>query len=216
MSDPITVAVVVGGHPHDVIHFHQLFRKMDGIDAYVQHMDEFASSEPDARDAYDAVVFYTMLGQFPPEGQWYAGDPKAAIERLLTTGQGVVVLHHSILAYGGWETWNELVGIEDRSFDYFIGERFTVHVADTEHPITRGLDDWKMTDETYTMAEPGEDSHVLLTTDHSPSMRSLAWTREVDKARVFCFQSGHDDDTWQEPGFREVLRRGIAWTARQL
>jgi type 1 glutamine amidotransferase len=73
-----------------------------------------------------------------------------------------------------------------------------------------------MTDETYTMAEPGEDSHVLLTTDHSPSMRSLAWTREVCEARVFCFQSGHDDDTWQEPGFREVLRRGIAWTARQL
>ena len=47
-------------------------------------------------------------------------------------------------------------------------------------------------------------------------MRTLAWTRTHNNARVFCFQSGHDNQTWQNRAFREVLSRGIHWTARRI
>jgi type 1 glutamine amidotransferase len=33
---------------------------------------------------------------------------------------------------------------------------------------------------------------------------------------VFCYQAGHDNVTWQDPNFREVLRRGLLWSARRL
>jgi type 1 glutamine amidotransferase len=88
-------------------------------------------------------------------------------------------------------------------------------VADLDHPITRGLAAWELTDETYTVNLPGTDSHVLLTTDHPKCMRTVGWTREVGKSRVFCLQSGHDNAAFSNPNFGAVLQRGIEWLAER-
>jgi hypothetical protein len=213
---PVKVAVVTGGHSYEVVEFHQLFRSLEDIDAYIQHMDDFCSSPEAVRDGYDVVLFYTMLTEGPgDEGlPWYAGKPLPALAHLGETWQGIVQLHHSILAYPRWEPWSEMVGIEDRgSFGYYHDEVVPVSVVNDAHPITRGVDDWEMIDETYTMNEPGPGSQVLLTTNHPQSMRALAWTRSYKKSRVFCFQSGHDNQTWIDPNFRVVLRQGILWAA---
>ena len=73
-----------------------------------------------------------------------------------------------------------------------------------------------MVDETYTMADAGPGSEILLTIDHPKSMKTIAWTRQFKRSRVFCFQSGHDDRTWANASFREVLRRGIHWCAARI
>lgn len=46
--------------------------------------------------------------------------------------------------------------------------------------------------------------------------KALAWTHQLKKARVFCLQPGHDDDSYADPSFRTVLSRGIQWAARRL
>jgi hypothetical protein len=211
----ISVAVVTGGHAYDVINFHRLFRSLAGVEAVIQHMDDFASSPPQVRESYDAVLFYTMLMQGPAnEGQpWYAGRPKDALERLGSTPQGIFVLHHALLAYPQWPVWSEIVGIADRKFGYHIGQKLHVNVVDAQHPITRGMHDWDMIDETYTMAKPGGESKILLTVEHPKSMKAIGWTRQFKKSRVFCLESGHDNQTWANAGFREVLRRGLLWCA---
>ena len=61
-----------------------------------------------------------------------------------------------------------------------------------------------------------DDSHVLLTTNHPKSMRTIAWTRQVGQARVFCLESGHDRVTFADPNFQVMLGRGIAWAANQI
>jgi hypothetical protein len=217
-DNPVKTAVVTGGHRFDVVNFHHLFQGLEGVQPYVQHMDDFASSPEEERDSYECVVFYTMLRDSPSdEGRpGYAGKPKAALEHLGETGQGILVLHHAILAYPKWPLWSDLVGIGDRSFGYHFSQSVRVETADGAHPITRGVASWEMVDETYTMADAGADSEVLLTTGHPNSMRTLAWARTHKNARVFCFQSGHDNETWLDRGFREVLRRGIHWAARRI
>ena len=219
MTDkPVKTAVLTGGHRFDVVNFHDLFHALEGVRPYVQHMDDFASSPEQARDSYDCIVFYTMLRNEPSDaGQpGYAGKPRAALERLGETAQGILVLHHAILAYPTWAPWSELVGIGDRSFGYHHDQSIRVETAESVHPITHGVASWEMVDETYTMADAGVDSEVLLTTHHPRSMRTLAWARAYKNARVFCFQSGHDNQTWENGGFREILRRGIHWTARRI
>lgn len=215
---PVKTAVVTGGHPFDVVNFHHLFQELGGVRAYVQHMDDFATSSEQERDSYECVVFYTMLREEPrDEGlPGYAGKPRAALEHLGETGQGILLLHHAILGSAGWPLWNELVGIGDRSFGYHHDQRVRVETAHNAHPITCGVAAWEMIDETYTMADARADSEVLLTTDHPRSMRTLAWTRTHKNARVFCYQCGHDNQTWENRGFREILRRGIHWCARRI
>ncbi len=230
----VTAAVVTGGHSYDVPNFHRLFRAMDGVDAYVQPMDDFAASPEAVREAYDAVVFYTMLRGLPQtkeELAWWQGDHRAALEHLGTTPQGIVMLHHAILGYPEWPLWRKWVGVPDPKFEsYHFDETVRSEIAVADHPITAGLAAWEMTDETYVAAGPGGHSHVLITTDHPKSMRAIAWTREPGGVpergerrsghpsgrRVFCYQSGHDSKTWQEASFRQVLRRGILWAAGRL
>ena len=102
------------------------------------------------------------------------------------------------------------------SFGFHHDQTLEVRNERPDHPITQGLQDWEMVDETYTMADPGPDCEILLTADHPQSMRTLAWTRHYRNSRVFCFQSGHDNQTWVHPNFREVVRRGLLWCAQRI
>ena len=217
-KDPIRCAVITGGHGYDVLNFHRFFRGMAGVDAYIQHMDDFASARANVRDSYDAVLFYTMLMDGPVDdgGPWYAGRPKTALEHLGETEQGIVLLHHAILAYPQWPVWSGIAGIQDRSFGHHPEQTLRVEIANSEHPITRGRNAWEMADETYMMDEPGKDSEILLTVNHPKSMAAIAWARMHRRARVFCFQSGHDNLTWENPDFGETVLRGIQWAAQRL
>lgn len=212
------VAVVTGGHSYDVRSFHGLFRGVSEADVYVQHMDDFASSSEEARNSYDVVLFYIMLTEGPKDDglPWYSGKPKKALESLGRSGQGIFVLHHAILAYPQWPAWNEIVGINDRKFAYYIGESLRVDVVGGGHPIVKGMKPWDMVDETYAMADAGAGSEILLSVNHPRSMKHIAWTRTYKGSRVFCFESGHDNVTWRDPNFREVIRRGILWCAGRL
>ena len=210
-SCPPKVAVVTGRHGFDVPHFHRLFRSLSDVDVYIQHMEMFSSSPTDVREGYDVVLFYHMLIETP------LGESekkvRAALEGLGAASQGILVLHHSILAYPDWALWDEIVGIEDRRFEFFHDVNIHVDVTDADHPISRGLTGWDMIDETYTMNSAAEGSEIILTVDHPQSMKTIAWTRRYKNSRVFCLESGHDNQTWINQNFREVLRRGIQWCA---
>lgn len=214
----VTAAVVTGRHPFDVPGFLTVFRAMPDIDFYPQHMEDFVSDAGGVRDEYDVVLFYNFHQETPGgETDWWDKDMKTALERLGETEQGVFVLHHAILAFPKWPFWDEVVGRHPETFrDYHIGERLRVDVTEPTHPITEGLSPWEMTDETYEMRGPRSDCDILLTTVHPRSMHTLAWVHEFRNARVFCLQSGHDNETFTVPEFHTVVERGIAWCARRI
>jgi hypothetical protein len=214
----VRTAVVTGRHPFDVPNFHMLFHHIPEIEYYPQHMEDWACDAAGVRSRYDVVVFYHFHRETPTgEGDWWDAPTRPALETLGTTEQGIVVLHHALLAFPQWDFWTDVTGLPQREeFGFHIGEKLQVDVADAVHPITRGLDSWEITDETYTTDEPTDDCHVLLTTEHDPSMRALAWTRQYEKSPVFCLQLGHDNLAWSEPNFRTVLQNGIMWAAGRI
>lgn len=209
-ADPVKTAVITGGHSFDVINFHRLFRELKGVDAYIQHMDDFFSSAESVRDSYDVVLFYHMPQEVPTD----AGRPHSALEHLGETAQGILLLHHAILAYPEWPTWSEIVGIRNRELRaFFHDQALHINVENANHPVTAGRSAWEMVDETYVMNDAGEDSEILLTVDHPQSMKTIAWASSYKLARVFCCALGHDKQAWDDPNFRTVLTRGIQWTA---
>lgn len=211
----IKVAVITGGHHYNVIAFHQLFRELEGINAYVQHLADFVASRPEVRNSYDVLVFFTHLKREltdlgAPPGQ--KDTAQSIIEALGTTRQGLVLLHHSLLAFPEWQAWSELVGIQTRKLSrYDHDETIPVQIADSDHPITQGLSDWTITDETYLMPDAEGDNHILLTTSHPHSMKTLAWVRQHGLSRVFCLQLGDNAPAWQHPCYRQLLTQAIHW-----
>ena len=213
----INVAVITGGHEFDVVEFHQLFRTLPGIDAYIQHLDDFSSSPEDVRDSYDAVVFYTFLQDEPvDDSPHWAGKPRSAQEHLGKTTQGIVVLHHALLAYPNWPEWDEIVGAKGRkNFGYQHDDELDMVIVDRDHPITHGLKDFRLVDESYKMVDASPENLILITVEHPRSLHTIAWTRMYQKSHVFCYQSGHDHVTFGDPNFRTILTRGIKWVAIQ-
>ena len=200
------IAVVTGEHGFQEQPFDAVFESMAGLEFVREDLDDFV--EDPNRHEYPTVVFYNFHRPYPTEAQ------AAALLDLTARGQGMVILHHALLAFPEWDVYSDICGIQDRSFGYHPRQTLQVRVADASHPITEGLTGWEMGDETYTMESAGDDSTILLTVDHPKSMEVLGWAREYGDSRIFCFQSGHDNVTFSHPKFREVLERGIHWCAK--
>ncbi len=201
------IAVVTGEHGFREKDFDAVFKSMEGIAFVREDLDIFV--EDPKQNEYDTVVFYNFHRPYPTE------DQAKAILGLAERGQGIVILHHAILAFPEWSAYSEMCGIDERAdFDYSPRETLQVQIADSTHPITEGMTDWEMGDETYIMKSAGDDSSILLTVNHPKSMDVLGWAREYGNSCIFCLQSGHNDVTYSNPNFREVLRRGITWCAK--
>lgn len=211
MKEPIKVAVIYEWHPFDVIHFQEMLSGLDGVVAYPQPWDIFVQDP--SREEYDAILFYNMSFPVPPANDLRR---KYVEEELGRSGQGIILLHHAVLSYEGWPVWDAISGTSDRSFTYHQGEHLTTQISASVHPITRGLEDFEITDETYLMAEPSDDCVVLATTEHPKSVGAIAWVREYRNSRVFCYVSGHDNEAWRNPTFRTMVHRGIAWTSHRI
>jgi uncharacterized protein len=142
---------------------------------------------------YQAVV----LNYDAPDQRWPA-DLKAAFERYVTDGGGLVVVHASDNAFPGWKAFNDMIGVggwRDRNEKagplWFFkdgaltsdsapgragshGQRlpFRVTVRDPNHPITKGLPGVWMHqgDELYaTLRGPGRNMTVLATAHSDPA-----------------------------------------------
>ena len=210
------VAVITGGHSFDVIGFHELWQSYADQDCYLQALEDWAVDYGRYGQRYDALVFYTMHKGRPedcPGGR----RTRAAVDAL-GDGTGIVVMHHGILGFKDDGVWDELVGLTGRTIGdgYSHDKRLAVHVEDPAHPVTEGISDWTMVDETYDFRDVDrEGSEVLLTVDHPNSMSTMAWTRTYKESRVLNFVFGHDAQTWEDETFRRVLGNGVRWVGRQ-
>ena len=209
-KDQISVAIITGQHLFHVPGFHALLRSLPGVIFYMQDLENFCGDEARVRDAYDVLLFYNYHRTGPE------GKVLEALGRLGEADQGIFVMHHAILAFPEWDGWTAITGLRDRSFEYYHDETVNIHVCDRDHPISAGMSDWTMRDETYLMADASEGSQVLMTTEHPRSMSTVAWVRQHRGARVFCLESGHGIETYSDPNFRNVVLRGIQWAAGQL
>lgn len=231
----ISVAVLTGGHKFHVRPFIDFFNGLDGVDAYVHHFDDWLTpsgvdDDPwfadkygsnklvheKVRDSFDVTLFYTLI-RGPLED-----EAKACVDRLIETGKPIFVLHHALFNWRDDSRWGEIIGMRCerniRQVDYggpmdgiWFGT-FPVKV-NADHPISAGLADFEVDDETYALPDCDDDCDVLLTTDHEASMRTLAWSRTEGDSRIFCTQLGHDPKSWHNPAFRKLIQNGLQWCA---
>ena len=95
---------------------------------------------------------------------------------LLDAGQGVVVLHHAISSWPGWEGWAEAIGtrflyrpgtlrgVDLPSSGYRVGP-YTVKVTEPSHPICAGVTDFAVEDELYFAPVFEDRIHPILAHD---------------------------------------------------
>ena len=220
-SGKVRVLVVTGGHDFEKEPFFQVFKENPEITyTAVEHPNAQALFKADAAKDYDVLVFYDMHQEITDEA-------KADLVARLKDGKGLVVLHHAIADYQNWPEYEKIIGakyylektmvngVEKARSAYKHGMHFKLHVADPTHPVTRGVKDYEIIDETYKWFDVAKDVHPLLTADEPESNPVVAWAKTYENARVVYMQSGHDHTAYENPNFRQILRQAINWTAKR-
>ena len=215
----IRVLLTYGGHGFEQKLFFDMFDAMPGIVYTKAPLPQSAAIlKPGLEREYDVIAMYDMAGPSSPEAQKAFAD-------LVSLGMGVVSLHHNLAAHPDWPEFTKIRGgkfflkaeeLKGRQYEkstWKEGEQLRVRVVDKDHPITRGLADFTIHDETYGKCYVAASSHVLLSTDNPKNNPAIAWVTQYGKGRVFYFQLGHDSKAWSNPAYPEILARGIRWAA---
>lgn len=218
-NKPLRVLVVTGGHDFEREPFFQMFRSFGGITyEEVQHPQAHARLTPEAGRDYDAIVLYDMWQPISDEHQ-------QAFVKLLRQGKGLVALHHSLASYQTWDEYRHIIGgrwhtqkwmqngKEQPASTFQHDVQFKVHIVDNKHPVTKGLQDFDIRDETYGNFEVLPKVKPLLTTDEPTSGRVIAWAHTYGKSRVVYIQLGHDHYAYENPHYRRLVLQAIRWVA---
>lgn len=215
---PVRILVITGGHDYKEESFNRMLESLGPEITF--KIAEFPAAYdmlfPERRDEYDVAVFYHMW-------QKISDEQKKIFADCFSSGKPLVVLHHSICAYDDWpEYWNIIggkyfhkettfKGMTYQPCSYIHDLNFTVKIEGNKHPVTKGMQDFQIFDETYKGYYVAEDVTPLLTTDEPSSNRVIGWTKKYGKAKVVVLQSGHDVPTFENPDFRKLLKQSIMW-----
>jgi uncharacterized protein len=215
----IRILLTIGGHGFEEKPFYEMFDNLPGVEYTKAPMPESAALlKPGLETQYDAIVMYDMVPAIPPEAQ-------QNFVKLLERGIGLVSLHHNLGAHRDWDEFRRIIGgkfilkeceIDGKAYPrsgWSHGEHLKITVADRDHPITKGLQDFEIHDETYNHYYTSPDVKVLLRTDHPKNDPEIAWAHQYGNSRVFYLMLGHDSKAWANPAYPELLLRGIRWTS---
>lgn len=221
-TEDLRVAVISGGHDFEKEEFLTLFRSISGIKfRLVEQIEDDSAFLENIDDwKYDVVVLYNM-------GQNISDKRKENFVKLLEKGVGLVVLHHAIADFNQWpEYWNIIgahyyleevkeAGKEHPRSQYQHDVDFRVKIEDKEHPVTKGIEDFDIKDETYKLYDVAPDNHILFTTDAPTSQKEIGWTKTYKNSNVCFIQLGHGSDAYFNPAYRKLVSQAIRWAAKK-
>jgi type 1 glutamine amidotransferase len=209
-ADAVRALLVTGGHEHDI----SFYSVLDGYDDIATLVDSHPGALTGSLEGTDVVVLYDMPAEMTPK-------QREGLRAFVEAGGGVVALHHAIAGRTGWRWWWEEVlggryltepegGHPASTYQHDV--ELDVKVA-AKHPVTAGVTDFRILDETYKGMWISPDVEVLLTTDRPTSDGPVAWVGPYEKARIVFIQLGHGREAHLHPAYRRLVRNAVMWAA---
>lgn len=124
------------------------------------------------------------------------------------SGKGFLPIHSASFCFRNSKDFVSLVGAQFKEHGTGV---FTTTIVNKDHFITSQLDTFSTWDETYVHNFHNEDRTVLMEREEEGKSEPWTWIREHGKGRVFYTAYGHDERTWSNPDFQELLKKGILW-----
>ncbi|MEJ7638108.1 MAG: ThuA domain-containing protein [Singulisphaera sp.] len=156
----------------------------------------------------DVVVFYSN------NPGWDAAKAEE-LDRYLARGGGVVLIHYAVDGHDAVGPLADRIGLAWRGGkSKFRHGPLDVDFSGSKHPITRGFERLQLVDESYWNLV-GDPSRIDLLGSGVEEGRPqpLFWARQAGKGRVFVSIPGHFTWTFDDPLFRVLILRGMAWVA---
>jgi len=148
-------------------------------------------------EKFDALMIYANIGKITEEQE-------KGILSYVYGGGAFLPIHCASYCFLNSIQYVKLVGAQFKS--HGTGT-FTTKIEKPAHPLMKGFNGFETWDETYVHHKGTNDRNILQTREGEP----WTWTREPGKGRVFYTAYGHDQRTWEKPGFHDLVYRGLLW-----
>ncbi|HIE53104.1 MAG TPA: ThuA domain-containing protein [Armatimonadetes bacterium] len=152
-------------------------------------------------DPYDLLVFFYTVGEL-------TDVQKTGLLNWVASGKGFVGVHSAADSFRGCPEYRAMIG------GYFVTHpryrEYQVSIVDPEHPITKGLEEFMVTDEQYIL-DYDPRVNVLASALHRGAAMPVAWTKSWGQGRVFYLALGHDAPACRHEMFKLLLQRGARW-----
>jgi type 1 glutamine amidotransferase len=159
-------------------------------------------------EGYDLVVPIWTLGELEPREE-------EGLSLAVAGGAGLAGWHGAGAAFNDSLLYKWMLGGQMVAHPGDLDASYEVRVVDREHPVTRGLGDFHMTDTELYLMHVDPRNHVLASarTGDGGEM-PVAWTRAWGRGRVFYLSIGHAPRDFCVPEAMALARRGWRWAAR--
>ena len=153
---------------------------------------------------FDGLVLFANIDKIEDE-------QAKALLAYVASGKGFVPLHCASYCFRNNDDVVALMGGQFQR--HGTG---TFRVATTEagksHPLLKGYKGFESWDETYVHTKHNEKNRVVLETRaEGEGQEPWTWVRTHGQGRIFYTAWGHDERTWGNPGFQNLVERGIRW-----
>jgi len=173
-----------------------------GID--LTYTDDLNDLNSQTLGRYDVLLLYANWAAISPEQE------KALLD-YVQSGHGFAPIHCASYCFLNSPMITALIGARFKRHSTGV---FKETIADPNHPIEKGLKPIESWDETYVHEMHNEkDRRVLSYRIDGGHKEPYTWVRTEGKGRVFYTAWGHDQRTWGNPDFQDLLERGIRWSA---
>ncbi len=151
---------------------------------------------------YDGLVIYANHETITPEQE-------QALVDFVEGGKAVVAIHSASFMFTKAPRYIPMVG--GQFLKHGTGD-FTAEIVAPDHPVMKGLKPFSTWDETYVHTRHNPvDRTVLMERVDASGREPYTWVRTQGKGRVFYTAYGHDERTWGNPGFLQLIENGIVW-----
>ncbi|GAB3020052.1 ThuA domain-containing protein [Cyclobacterium sediminis] len=150
---------------------------------------------------YDGLIIYSNHEVISPEQE-------EALRNFVEEGKGLIPIHSGSFCFQNSDWYIKTVGGQFSS--HGSGE-FSSKITVPTHPVMEGISSFTTWDETYVHSQLNEDMTILMERVEDGKKEPYTWVREQGKGRVFYTAYGHDERTWNQPEFQELVANGILW-----
>lgn len=171
-----------------------------------------ASEFPSAKqfESANVIVFYQR-------GSWN-DDRAAAIDAFLARGGGLVYIHWAVDGRGQQVEMARRIGLSalGGKIKFRHGELDIDFSPGSGHPIARNFKSVHWVDESYwSLTGDPKQINLLGTSKEDGKPQPQFWTVDRGPGRIFVSIPGHYAWTFDDPIFRTLLLRGVAWAGHR-
>ncbi len=177
---------------------------------------------PDAYTPYEQDLENKQDFPEPKPQRWLREEQAVALKDFVTAGNGFYSLHNNSHVSLSSKTYRDVMG--GAYIDHPPLRPFKVHVVNSNHAITRGIEDFFVNDEQHYVHYDKDRRNILIEAENVDGLtfqnlgtKSIAgWAYDYGRGRVVFTAPGHTIHALWAPEYLKLQRRAVRWLLKEI